>query len=518
MTKTTERRLAELNERVANLRSTLGSELRTRFVEPIFISAHNKFYYEAVDSKVVEKFESGSLAKNEANATNWTAFWAEDKVNKDFLYPDMVWEWVRFWWYTRAEFISWLTERGINRGKAVRMAEWRDTLIDFGGKKGVKRHRVYVLFCPVHAHKYLQKILSYFGNITTCAINGDTTSNLLAEAEINGHLDAWEFMRRPYDNGNEHEKFIILMGGMGNRSLSVKRITYAIMTGNHIGAAAYDQKTSRVRTEDGLDKVAVVLDLTLAHDGYSFNAKSLIDEYIRTHEGSVTQRKAFDIFAEGDNIVAYGCEADENGNYARAFTYSDYSEYVRRVTEGERLGSELNAILGKTTLVGQDRENIMRAATKAIEYLGGEDKVKNDLSYQPSSEVVGDFKDDTTPGNGKQPPKPNNNGNQNQNQKEKEKKSKAIQLIANIHKSLYLYPMSLVEPVSGESETKPLVARWESKKEAFYKAYSTKYGETVKVILDILMHHNCQNSDWNEMVMEKSKSRKTLLDMISDIS
>ena len=441
------------------IRETIGLEPRKNIVMPRFYSMDTKWLYSSKNGKK-------SILAIE-NAMNWADFWAVDERGK-FVHEEEVTEWATFMFGTnRAVCDLFVSRLGYSRNNAKEWAEvkrtvaWRNGLLHYGARpKAGVLHQIGILYLPTSAHKaFANLMLKICPNITTKIINGsEKITNKTARVEIEEAMGRWEMNEKPY--GDPDKKFLVLMDMMGNRSLSVPEITFAIFTGDNPSDSSFDQKTARVRTELGNKKDAFVIDCSLSLN-LAFHIEALFKSYAERTGKTISD--AIDEFHEFDTIFKYVLTAmDSNEDYEQVFKDTDYAMFRAHLSLG-RVATNLVNIASEefmNSLVRNETVEKMKAGILDLE-----------LNKNPKGSHK--IKDDDK-GKGKEKEK---NGSKKENDDEQpESKTWQVNLILNMIRDLLENPLCMGYVTEGENEDKPLAARWKENREAWIQGHAKRYG------------------------------------------
>ena len=482
------------------LAKKVGFIKRTKMVKTTFYSVASEFFYRMANPKVVAKFDA---SMENCENTNWSDFYRIG-VGGTFLHEDMTLEWLKFIWGNDECLRSMGISRGLDDRTIAKILKWRNKMMR--GWKNVSdptKNECGIYFCPKKAHARIAAIFAqydhWFGHITTCIVDGETTTNRTCKRHIQRNLAQWK--NGCHDNGKPYipgvSKFVILMDGMGNRSLSIKEITWAVLTGNNISYASFDQKTARVRTEWKDDKEAFILDFTLAKEGYSFNAESLIQHHSDRKGRKLTT--VIDEFTQYKTFMKIACSLD--GECESVFTKADYYDYVRTISTIVREGRFVNASLYTDEMLALAKK-ILDDKSKSLK------KIKNEVKFV--------IETNQTPGTDKIPDsEKNSNKPVAGNGGKKQKTPDDRQIIANIFHNIISHPRTLMLPVPGEDKDFPLIARWASVRNGFAESYSYRYGKHVGELLDAIMELVAKDDVWNKMILNTASNYNEKVDLVS---
>ena len=483
------------------LSETVGFIKRTKMVKTTFYSVAQEFFYKMANPIAVSKFDA---SMKDCEDTNWSNLYRIGADGK-FVHEDMVMEWLKFI-FGNDECLRTMGEiRGVDSRTIAKIIKWRNKMIN-GWKEvpaGDTKNECGIYFCPKKAHARIANIFAqhdiWFGHITTCIVNGDKTTNRACKCHIRRNLAQWKAgchdNKKTYIPGTS--KFVILMDGMGNRSLSIKEITWAIITGNNICYASYDQKTARVRTEWKDDKEAFILDFTLAKEGYSFNADSLIRHHAERDGRNTTS--VIDEFTQYKTFMKIACSLD--GECESVFTKSDYYDYVRTLSTIVREGRFVNASLYTDKMLGIANK-IISDKSKSLKNISNEVSFTIETNKTPGTDIVSHENKNKSSGGGK-------------GGKKNDKTPDDRQLIANIFHNIVSHPRTLMISVQGESKETPLIARWKSVRDGFVESYSYRYGKHVGELLDAIMELVSKDDVWNKMILSTASDYNDKVDLAS---
>ena len=485
------------------LAKKVGFIKRTKMVKTTFYSVAPEFFYKMANPQAVAKFDA---SMKDCEDPNWSNFYRVGADGK-FVHEDVVLEWLKFFFGNDECLRAMGVLRGLDGRTIAKIIKWRNKVMN-GWKEltydNLIKHECGIYFCPKKAHARIADLFAqydnWFGHITACIVNGDTTTNRACKVYIRRNLAQWK--DECHDNGKPYiagvSKFVILMDGMGNRSLSVKEITWAIITGNNICYASFDQKTARPRTEWKDDKEAFILDFTLAKEGYSFNAESLIRHHAERDGRNTTS--VIDEFTQYKTFMKIACSLD--GECESVFTKTDYYDYVRTLSTIVREGRFVNASLYTNELLGLAKK-ILDDKSKSLK------KIKNEVKFV--------IETNQTPGTDKTPDLDKNNGKSSSGNgsKKNEKTPADRQIIANIFHNIISHPRTLMIPVPGEDKDFPLISRWASVRNGFAESYSYRYGKHVGELLDAIMDLVAKDDVWNKMILNTASDYNEKVDLAS---
>ena len=374
----------------------IGLERRKNIVLPKFISLCTDLFYTTCND------EKPILDIN--NAMNWSDFWEVDKKG-NLVHPRLVEEWLIFHFGTDRALWDLFYRRGIPEVVCDKIVDGRNTLMNHGGNpESTFKHKVGILFIGnIKAHAAVKKILAGVDFKIECVIvNGDHTSNKECKRLIKKGLKNWA------GKNDDDAKFLILMDGMGNRSLSIPQISFAVYTGNNPSDASFDQKTARVRTEFGNNKEAFVVDCSLSKN-FEFHAEALVRQYAKS-KGVSDVVEVIDKFHQFDTFMVYTLELAKleakgygTQDYLRPLTNVDYVNLCRQKNDAqigecvwEDLADDLDGlIMNEATKKLNGKKEIETTngptGTHVIERTGGgerEDKEKNNAPVPPQKKVI----------------------------------------------------------------------------------------------------------------------------------
>lgn len=418
----------------------IGTESRKNIVMPKFISLSTDLFYQSANG------EAPILDIN--NAMNWLDFW-EVKNNK-LVHERLVREWLVFMLGNDEAVFDLFLKRGIPEQVIDRIVDGRNTLMRHGGNpESTFKHRVGILFIgEKKAHALVQKILEGPDfNIKTVIVNGDHTTNKECKRLINRGLKHW------VGKHDDDARFIILMDGMGNRSLSIPQISFAIYTGNNPSDASFDQKTARVRTEFGNNKEAFIVDCSLSKS-FEFHAEALIRQYAK-NKGESDVVKVIDKFHQFDTFFVYTLELAKleksNGveqDYMKPLSSVDYVNLCRQKNDAqigecvwEDISDDLDGlILNDATkkLNGKNDIDVPNGptGTHVIKRTGGKQKNKAKNTPPPPQKKV----------------------------------------ILEMVKDILVPGFCMAYSVEGEDKDHPVMDRWNCYREMWIDSHAKKYG------------------------------------------
>ena len=427
----------------------IGTENRKNIVMPRFISLCTDLFYQSANG------EAPILDIN--NAMNWGHFWAVK--NDKLVHERIVYEWLVFMLGSDKAVFDLFLKRGIPEQVIDRIVDGRNNLMLHGGNpESTFKHKVGILFIgEKKAHALVQKILAgpEF-KIESIIVNGDHTTNKECKRLINRGLKHWT---GKHDN---EARFIILMDGMGNRSLSVPQISFAIYTGNNPSDSSFDQKTARVRTEFGNNKEAFVVDCSLSKS-YEFHAEALVRQYLQNKNRGKDEKDKCDVkevidkFHQFDTFFVYTLElaklersTGEEQDFMKPLSSVDYVNLCRQKNDAqigecvwEDLADDLDGlIMNEATKKLNGKQKIETTngptGTHVIERTGGgelEDKEKNNAPVPPQKKVILEMvKDILVPG------------------------------------------FCMAYAVEGENKDYPVIDRWNCYREMWIDSHAKKYG------------------------------------------
>lgn len=456
---------ADLDANNAIIRETIGLEPRKNIVKPRFYSMDSWWLYTSRNNKksILDIY----------NAMNWAEFWSVGADGK-FVHELEVSQWCKFMFgiddTVRELFryeLGYDARDGKDRKEIERAVKWRNNLLHWGGRKELSSpHQIGILYLPTASHRAFQKLMAKIcPNITTKIINGnENITNKTARVEIEEALVRWEMNEKPY--GDQDKKFLVLMDMMGNRSLSVPEITFAIFTGDNPSDASFDQKTARVRTELGANKDAFVIDCSLSKN-LAFHIDALFKAYAKRKGCKVEQ--AIDEFHEFDTIFKYVWTAIEsNEDYEQVFKDTDYAQFRAHLSLG-RVATNLVNIASEeflNSLVGNETIDKLKTNIPDVDF------IKNPKGSHKTGNGTGDNRG----GSADPDDKPTDNDDKESEDEQPKDKNWRVNLLLSMIRDLLDEPLCMGYITEGEDEDKPLFVRWKENRENWIAGHAKKYG------------------------------------------
>lgn len=424
----------------------IGLECRKNIVLPKFISLCTDLFYTTCND------EKPILDIN--NAMNWSDFWEVDKKG-NLVHPRLVEEWLIFHFGTDRALWDLFYRRGIPEVVCDKIVDGRNTLMNHGGNpESTFKHKVGILFIGnIKAHAAVKKILAGIDFKIECVIvNGDHTSNKECKRLIKKGLKNWA------GKNDDDAKFLILMDGMGNRSLSIPQISFAVYTGNNPSDASFDQKTARVRTEFGNNKEAFVVDCSLSKN-FEFHAEALVRQYAKS-KGVSDVVEVIDKFHQFDTFMVYTLELAKleakgygTQDYLRPLTNVDYVNLCRQKSDaqiGECVWDDL-----KDDLVGL----VMNETTKK---LNGKPEIEIESGAKGTHTIERKTKKNEDEDEGKK--------------KDRTPTPPEKKVILEMVKDIFVPGFCMAYSVDGEDAAHPVVDRWNFFREMWIDSHAKKYG------------------------------------------